>query len=402
MILSFTYKKTQKRLRSVLDSMPIRVGFIGYADGASCDVFTNLYREFEKDSRFICSVIILPYTHDDKRMMIQKHRNAMNYVKGQGISPLPGYDETHDCFVNYHGKFDLVFFENEYDWVDPIFKVENFRDALSFVIPYGQYLADNIQQHLSYKMMSEVYRVYPTSKPVALMMRKYSEIYGMNINRVYLGNPKIDGFFFDDTVNNVWLKAKEGQKRIIWAPHHTWAPYSNFLTYYRYFLDYAKIHKNVFIAIKPHPALKDSLREINGWTDSEIKEYFNEWRDGINTDLFEGEWFDLFKSSDAMILDSIGFMLEYSLTGKPACVLYRIDEEGNRVMKFSECGEVLYEQLYHAKNINEIESFIDMISRNEDYNLASRDNFIRDNYTPPYGKSGAKNIYENILSLLTK
>lgn len=398
--LSISYRKIRLRLRKQFGKEQIRVGFIGYADGASCDIFTNLYKIFDHDSRFTCKVIILPYTHDDKNAMIKKHKNAMEYVRSQDIQPLPGYDEKNDVMINYGGSFDIVFFENEYDWIDPLFKVENFRDALSFVIPYGQYLADNVQYHLSHKMMSEVFRVYPTSKPISKMMKKYSDIFGWNINSEYLGNPKTDRFFNVGKVEDVWKKAKEGQKRIIWAPHHTWAPYSNFLTYYNDFLEYARVHKDIFIALKPHPALRDSLRDINKWSEEEIKQYFDAWKNGENTDLFEGAWFDLFQKSDAMVLDSLGFMLEYSLSGRPACVIYRVDENGNRVMKFSDCGEELYEKLYHAKDMQEIENFLAMIRRGEDNQKEVRLEYIKDNYTPPYGKSGAENIYNDILKML--
>ena len=398
--LSISYRKIKKRLRNQIDKQPIRVGFIGYADGASCDIFTNLYKIFEKDSRFLCSVVVLPYTHDDKNAMIKKHQKAMEYVQSRGITPLPGYDEKNDVMINYCGSFDIVFFENEYDWIDSLFKVENFRDALSFVIPYGQYLADNIQYHLSHKMMSEVFRVYPTSKPISRMMKKYSDIFGWNINSEYLGNPKTDCFFNVGEVEDVWKKAKEGQKRVIWAPHHTWAPYSNFLTYYKDFMDYTKAHKDIFIAFKPHPALRDSLRDINKWSEDEINQYFDAWKNGDNTDLFEGAWFDLFQKSDAMILDSLGFMLEYSLSGRPACVIYRVDEKGERVMKFSDCGEELYGNLYHAKNMVEIKDFIDMIKKGEDTNKETRLEYLRENYTPPYGKTGAENIYNDVLKLI--
>lgn len=90
--------------------------------------------------------------------------------------------------------FDLTFFEVEYDWVHPYFKAQNFPNALSFVIPYGQYLANNIHYHLSCKMMSYVYKIFPTSVAVGNMMKKYSLIKGRNICDRYLGNPKTDIF----------------------------------------------------------------------------------------------------------------------------------------------------------------------------------------------------------------
>ena len=392
-----------KQLRKQYGNKPIRVGFLGYLDGPSCDIFTDLYRQFKKDSNFTCEVVAVPYTHDEKDKMIHKFDVAVNYLKSLGIDALPGYDKAKDCFIDYSGRFDIVFFEIEYDWVDPLFKVNNFKDTVSFIIPYGQYLADNINAHLSFPMMSQVYNVFPTSVAVGKMMKKYSKIFGINICKEYLGNPKIDRFF-DKSITpvDVWSKSKPTQKRIIWAPHHTWADYSNFPKYAEYMLQLAEDHKeDLFIAIKPHPALKDSLKGINGWSEDEIATYYNRWKNGTNTDLFEGAWFDLFKTSDAMLLDSIGFMLEYSLSGKPACVLYKLNKRGKRMMNFSDCGEQIYELLYHAKDEPEIEEFVNMILNSDDNKKLLRDKYIEDNYLPPYHKKGSENIYDYIVKLLS-
>ena len=234
-------------------------------------------------------------------------------------------------------------------------------------------------------------------------MKKYSKIFGINICKEYLGNPKIDRFF-DKSITpvDVWSKSKPTQKRIIWAPHHTWADYSNFPKYAEYMLQLAEDHKeDLFIAIKPHPALKDSLKGVNGWSEDDINTYFNRWKNGTNTDLFEGAWFDLFKTSDAMLLDSIGFMLEYSLSGKPACVLYKLNKRGKRMMNFSDCGEQIYELLYHAKDEPEIEEFVNMILNADDNKKLLRDKYIEDNYLPPYHKKGSENIYDYIVKLLS-
>lgn len=403
-LLSVRYKRIIERLNVKLGKEPIRVGFLGYLDGPSCDVFTELYNKFSNDSRFICSVITVPYTHDEKGKMIKKQQVAIDYLESRGIKPLPGYDEENDVYVDYSGLFDLVFFEVEYDWVHPYFKAQNFPQALSFVIPYGQYLANNIIHHLSCEMMSYVYMVFPTSVSVGKMMKKYSVINGRNICNIYLGNPKTDVFFFPPRqYDDVWQKANSLQKRIIWAPHHTWADYSNFEFYSDFFLNYAESHKDdIFLAIKPHPALRDSLKSINKWSDEKIEFYFDRWRNGKNTALFEGAWYDLFMSSDAMILDSIGFMLEYSLSMKPACVLYRENEKGDRIMKFSECGEEVYNLLYHAKSQQEVESFIGLIKNGDDPSFEFRKKYIENNYLPPYNKSGSENIYNYIIEVIEK
>ena len=303
LILYRRYKLKIVSLKKQYGKKPIRVGFIGYLDGASCDVFSDLYRIFVKDSNFNCEVVVVPYTHDAKDKMILKHRSAKTYVESLGFNVLPGYDEEKDSFNDYKGRYDITFFEIEYDWVSPLFKLDNYKDTLSFIIPYGQYLANNIQAHMNFKMMSEIYCIFPTSYAVRNMMMKYSRVFGLNVCKQYLGNPKIDRFWDKSEYEDVWIKAKPGQKRLIWAPHHTWANYSNFLRYYNFILDLARNNEDcLFIAIKPHPALKDSLKEINGWSDSQISDYFEKWKNGENTALFEGEWYDLFQSSDAMII----------------------------------------------------------------------------------------------------
>jgi len=400
--LYFKYSRICNQLKEKYGKDVIRVGFLGYLDGPSCDIFTGLYKIFEKNRNFECNVVVVPYTHDDKDKMIQKYRKAVYYVKGLGINPLHGYDEEKDSFLNYSGRFDITFFEIEYNWVHPYFLVDNFNNSLSFILPYGQYLADDIDAHFSCRMMSRVFKIIPPSDAVRKMMGRYSYTFGWNVCEKFLGNPKTDMFFDKSTTpQDVWVKSKSSQKRIIWAPHHTWAQYSNFLKYSEFFLSYANSHTDdTFIAIKPHPALKDSLSKINGWSEEKINDYFDRWKQGVNTDLFEGAWFDLFKTSDAMIMDSIAFMLEYSLAGKPSCVLYKLNEKGKRLMKFSDCGEKIYELLYHAKNEDEIETFINMIKRGEDIQGSDRIQYIQSNYLPPYDNSASQNIYDYIMKIL--
>lgn len=396
------YKKKIESLRKQYGKEPIKVGFIGYLDGVACDVFSDLYRIFDKDPNFTCEVVVVPYTHDAKDKMISKHRKAMSYVESLGFRALPGYNEQKDTYNDYHNRYDITFYEIEYNWVDPLFKIDNFRNSISFIIPYGQYLADNINAHMHFQMMSEIYCIFPTSVAVCHMMKKYSMVFGINVCNKYLGNPKIDRFFKSKEIVDVWSKAKSSQKRIIWAPHHTWANYANFLRYSNYMLELASRYKDsLFISIKPHPALKDSLKAIDGWTDNQIEEYFDKWKNGENTALFEGEWFNLFQSSDAMIMDSLSFMIEYSLTGKPSCVLYKVNESGKRLMKFSECGETLYKHLYHAKTEEEIQAFVEMILRNEDSECNTRNEYVKENYLPPYNKTGSENIYDYVVKIIS-
>lgn len=394
------YSKNLHRIKQkTTNKERVSICFIGYADGASCDTFTNLYRLFKKDSGFDVSVIVLPYSHDSKENMIECLDKAVEYCRSIGVDAEPGYDKEKDEFINRHNQYDIVVFENAYDWVRPEFSVSNFPNALTFFIPYGQFLANNINYHFLQKMMSEFFCIYPTSKSVANMMKKYSLIDGQNINKEFLGNPKNQAFFDKKyKAKDVWKKQSKKKKRIIWAPHHLWARYSNFLKYKDVFIELAKEYENeIQIAFKPHPALKSSLKERAGWTNEQINDYYDLWNNMPNTQLEDGDWTDLFLCSNAMILDSVGFMAEYSFSGNPLCVLYNEDEKGNRIMKFSDCGEELFELIYRAKTKDECIDFIkNIVLENNDYQKVARDRYILENYLPPYGKTASENIYSDI------
>lgn len=396
-IYAFCAKCRIKRLISKGEQ--VRVGFIGYASAPSVDALSDVCNVFETDERFNCFAVVVPYTHDYKDAMIKKYKMAYDYACTKCNNVLHGYDINTDVYINYKNQFDVVFFEIEYDWIRPEFKVENYRNSLTYFIPYGPFLADNMEHHFSHRMMSIVHRIFPTANNEIPMLKKYSNIYGLNIMKQYLGYPKNDKFLNRHQVlSDVWKKAKNGQKRIIWAPHHTWAHYSNFLTYADFFLNYIQMYDDISIAFKPHPALRDSLIKVNGWTSEQVDFYYSKWKEVENGELCEGEWFDLFMTSDAMIMDSISFMMEYSMTFKPSCVLYREDKTGRREAMFNECGEELYKQLYHAKNEGEIIQFLSMIKNNQDCNFISRLKFLKENFISPNEELAANNIYNFVLS----
>ena len=120
------------------------------------------------------------------------------------------------------------------------------------------------------------------------------------------------------------------KKRVIWAPHHSFEnqkPYAKlcaFFDLYDFMLELAEEYRDTIqFAFKPHPMLKPRLYHL--WGKRRTDEYYRKWADGANTQFEDGEYFDLFLTSDAMILDSVSFIPEYSATGKPAFFTYGKD-----------------------------------------------------------------------------
>jgi len=384
----------------------IKVVFIGYHGGGNADIFSNLYLKFKESSHFDPVIVVSPYYHDSMDGMITKMNKADEYLTNLGIEHINGYDVIKDEYFNVNKslKPDIVFFDSHYDWNHPYFSIDSFppNKVLSFFIMYGYFLADNIEHHFTQKLTNKVYRILLPAPVEIELFRKYSPINGINICQSFLGYPKITRLIQNDSkFVDVWKIKDKGVKRIIWAPHHIWAGYSNFLEYKDLMLEISEKYKNqIQIAFKPHLCLYDSLIQIANWTKEEVDAYYIQWETMPNTQLVTDAWIDLFLTSDAMILDSISFMAEFSLTGKPACVLSR-KENGERVMKFNELGEKLLFHLYQASNSSDVTNFIEDIVLNEnDYKKTERDTYMKENYIGENSNDVVANIYNYIQDLI--
>ena len=112
-----------------------------------------------------------------------------------------------------------------------------------------------------------------------------------------------------------------------------------------------------------------------------------------NCQLEEGEFEELFLQSDAMILDSISFIAEYTAVNKPA--LFTVGRKARVFL--NEYGMENYKVLYEAKSDlkKEICQFIENVVINEnDYKLNDRTEFMKKNLLPPSGKTASQNIYD--------
>ena len=112
------------------------------------------------------------------------------------------------------------------------------------------------------------------------------------------------------------------------APHFTVTDdrtphtFSNFFEYYDFFLACAREHPDIEFVMRPHPELFEHMVATGKRTREEALSYWDRFNALPNGQVYEGaEIFTLFRQSDALILDSIGFLAEYAPTGKPICFL---------------------------------------------------------------------------------
>lgn len=151
------------------------------------------------------------------------------------------------------------------------------------------------------------------------------------------------------------------------------------------------------MGFKPHPHLKYKAIQAGIFKDmNEWKEYENQWRNLQNADVIdEGMYDELFVNSDAMILDSVSFLVEYLYVHKPLLQLMRKEQ------RYNDVGDRLIKVHYVADGKDEeaIERFLqEVVLGGKDNKRELREEFFVKNfdYRNIYEKSAAENIFEQI------
>lgn len=374
----------------------------------SCWFFDNLYKKLEESNCFTPYVVVKPFLTMGKEAMIEYMNNTYDDLSKKGYRIIKTYNDETGEFLDIKTIInpDIVFYTKYWP---PQFRQEyyinNFMDKLTFYVPY----AFDIGRHnevYTFDLLNNVDRFLYNTPIHKEMAEKYMPNKGKNVYIV--GSPKLDVFFNSNYVpTDPWKQQEKKKKRIIWAPHHedkTKEDMYQFDAFY-YICDFMikmaeKYKEDIQIAFKPHPMLKPKLEYR--WGKEATEEYYNKWDTLSNGQLEEGDFTDLFITSDAMILDSVSFIAEYMAVNKPA--LFTVSKT-SRVL-FNEFGEQAYKELYHTNPDSlekDIESFItEVVINNKDVKQERRTNFINQYLLPQNNKTATENIYDSILDEINR
>lgn len=362
--------------------------------------YDALYRQLEKSEYFEPIVAVSPYNvhlNYDKEECFRVMRQTEEFAKSQKYNYVSAYNwETHKWVdIKKLYKPDIVFFTKPYKDTLPAYHIYNFSDTLTLYVPYSFNNSRMYHNNYGLPFYALLWKHLLETDSHKQCAKLYSKCHGDNADVVgalvmeKLMCPKY-------TPKNVWKEQEKKKKRIIWAPHHT-IDYlfnsSNFLGYCDDMLRLAeKYHDQIQIAFKPHPVLKFKL--INVWGIERTEEYYQRWADLSNGQLEQGDYIDLFKTSDAMVHDSISFMAEYLYAQKP--VLFQIRDEKVKE-EFNSFGQMCLDQHYLAYSIEETEKFIrEVVIAGKDPKKEQREKFYKDYLYPKDGVMPSEKIF-NIL-----
>jgi len=368
--------------------------------------YDTLYRLMESSAIFRPTVVISPYNVHliyDKDECFEVMHKAETFAKQMGYRYLSAYDFDKNKWLDVKKIIqpDIVFFAKPYKDTLPKYHLYNYLDCLTMYAPYGITCIDIYRTNYNLPFNNLLWKFLVETD----FHKHFSEQYSLCKGdcAVVIGALGEECLMQSDYLpNDVWKSQDKTKKRIIWAPHHTvdyLFNFSNFLVYCEEMFRIADKYKDqVQIAFKPHPVLKFKL--INLWGKEKTDNYYQRWAELDNGQIAEGDYMDLFLTSDAMIHDCASFTAEYLYTNKP--LLFMVRDE-NVEKHWNTFGKKCFEQHYHATNIDQIEHFIeDVVINEKDTMKEQREQFYSEYLYPKDGIMPSQKIYNLLTDTLGK
>ena len=384
-------------LEHIHDTSVIRCVFLVLFDEVwKCD---KIYQIMSENPRFEPIILVCPVVNFGRDNMLQRMEKCYAYFKKKNYNVVKSYDVNTNSYIDIKRDLrpDILFYTNPYKGViDDRYYITNYQDVLTTYVPY--YYHEGVGYKVAYDSLFQnlLWRRYAETPFHRMLSQKYARNKGRNT--VLSGYPGIECFIDHRYMPNdeAWKNRENGLKRIIWAPHHTLinvgtCVYSCFLEYSDFMLDMAqKYETKAQFIFKPHPLLRNKLDKI--WGKERTDAYYSKWESMPNTALKEGDYIDLFLTSDAMIHDSGSFLIEYLYVNKPVMRTLNSIPLENLYNSFAiDC----LNNYYLAQSRNDIEDFIVNVINNVDPLKEQRTKFVNDVLMPK--GSPSQNIVNDIL-----
>lgn len=397
--LLYFYRIAQKKHIQVIWSRG-KVNVVFFAFNLSMWRYQGLYDIMKDDPRFCIYIIVYPVPSFSKEENEKNYQDLKQYFTGKNMSYIRMEDLPKKIGLKSLNP-DLLFYAQQYDSLLPKnIDASYFYDKLVCYIPYG---LNTLNHNWNYNTRFQNFGWHMYYANNLLREDAINMTYCKGDNVIVVGDPHGDEFVTKSEIDP-WINA-DGKKRIIWAPHFRIISNDtfnrpSFLWTYNVMLDLAEKYKDyIHIAFKPHPRLFYELCNCPDWGESKAKKYYQKWQEMPNTQFENGEYIELFKTSDALIHGCGSFTAEYQYTKKPCMYLTREEE----AIKDELCpfGLKCFNNHYIGTCKDDIEAFIkNVVIDGFDLKIKDRETFYHDYLQPINGKTSSENIYNNIVNEL--
>lgn len=395
----YNYKKVLKKVRK---KKKVKVVFflMHHADWK----YEVVYRLMSNDERFEPVVVVCPYSVYGDDFMLNVMDTAYKTFKNNDYNVIKSFNSEKGIWLDVKKEInpDLVCFTTPWKLTKPEFLIDNYFNCLTCYVPYGYETSHLHKVYYDSELQNLVWKFYLENIIHKSISLKYSRNKSSNV--VVSGYPGMDRFFYgNNKPKDVWQTNDRNIKRVIWAAHHSIQgmgsnlDYSTFLDYYDSMLQLTEEFKGrIQFAFKPHPILKEKLSNQEIWGKFKTDEYFKKWTTMENGQLEEGDYMDLFFTSDALIHDCGSFVAEYMYTGKP--VMYLMKDE-SITERFNEVGQMALNTFYHGKTLENIKYFLKKVVLEESDPLkADRDKLFKNIINAPGDFTASENIFNDLVT----
>lgn len=366
----------------------------------------GLLERLNRDDRFDINILISPFQSYAEESRIAEIQKLSKHFYDNKDKCIIVTDELN--FIKWKKEFkpDILIYQqpydglyrNQIDW-------EHNRDCLIAYVPYflaltAQWWSNNLPFH------NLIWKHYLPSDFHRDCARKIAINGGENI--VVVGDPRADDFINNNITENPWKSINDGHKRkkIIWAPHFQLATEGvtfsrpDFLWVSLCMVELAKnLKEKIQIAFKPHPKLKSKLYEHPDWGKEKTDNFYEFWASQPNTQIEEGEYINLFKTSDAIIHNCGSFTAEYLYTYKPAA--YTIKDEDSLRHGMHTFGQRCVDGYYIIQNKTDLEKFInECVITEKDPLKEVRITIFNEILKTPGNNTFADNVYQDFVKSL--
>ena len=355
-ILNFFQKKikidTQKNYKNIIKKLKSKekIKALFCCEQNEKWSYTKLYQTLKNNSRFeVLPVVLFPITSKGQIIFTQSENKI--FFEKLGIKTLDGWDYENNKILNIQSlNPDIIFYQQPW-YLNNINHPKNVSNyALTIMAPYG-YTTLSPKEWGS-DGVKEIYRdlwLFMAESPYHVKF--YKKAAKMRNNLAPFGSLKFDNYKESSIQNSA-------KPKIIYAPHHTISTdglrMSTFQNNYKDFLNFAKENQQFDFVFKPHPMLINTVVEYGLMTRVEYQNYLNEWKNLPNSEVcLDGDYFEIFKTSNLMITDCSSFLAEYFPTKNPIIFLNRLDRA-----PFDDFGNKIKKGFYFANDFKDVENHI--------------------------------------------
>ena len=379
------YKCLLTKLRFVRYYRKIRVGF--WVTEPSKWTQQQFFELLKADKHFEPFILLSYFKRPQGNISPKEHYDMSKaYFEKLDNKIFETYNPDTNTFYELSKyKPDIIFYQQPWLIPEPQMVEKNIKTSLLCYIPYCFYSMNSYVNYLP-KFHGAMWKYFVETE---FHKKEYEKEYGAK-NLFVIGSVKLDAYNTINANNTEKLWKSRDKKRIIYAPHHSFNDniheVATFQHNGRFILDLAKNNPNTEWIFRPHPSFIDRVLKNNIMTNTEIEDYYKEWK-AIGQVSADENYYEIFKSSDCLITDSISFLSEYAPTGKPVLHLRKDNTESMFNALVSEIDKSYY-QIYNNEELAKIFNIV-VINGVDELKTARENN----KNLLPTNTSASRNIY---------